>query len=236
MIALGFAVFGTASQAAAQDMPMFHNFAPQMAMVELQNEVMQRGLEDRESEGARTGPSARAASRATSLTFSPSAARRRANLAEFAAKTRGGNPESAALMEQLFASSDVIGQIGAAVAPYGYSVDNLGDAYAFWWMTAWEGARGSNRTFSRAEMRAVQAQARNALQATPELARTGDAGKQQLAEAMWIQAAMIDGMVDLAKEQPQLMPQLQRAIRQGASASGLDLDAMRLTENGFVPG
>jgi hypothetical protein len=168
------------------------------------------------------------------LTYTASPQRRRANLASFVSKTRQDNPDSAAQMEQLFASTDVLGQIGSAVRPYGYAVDNVGDAYAFWWMTAWEGARGSNRAFSRGEMQAVQAQAHQALSATPAMARASDAEKQEMAEAMWIQAAMIDGMVDLAKQQPELMPQLQQAVRQGARASGVDLDAMQLTPEGFV--
>jgi len=138
-------------------------------------------------------------------------------------------------MEQLFASSDIFAQMSAALAPYGYSVENLGDAYAFWWMSAWEGAQGSNRTFTHGEMQAVQAQAHEALAATPHIAEATDAQKQEMAEAMWIQAAMIDGMIDSAKQQPEQMPQLQQAIRQGARASGLDLDAMELTETGFVP-
>lgn len=169
------------------------------------------------------------------LSFTASPQRRRANLASFVSKTRRQNPDSAAKMEQLFASTDVIGQVGSAVRPYGYAVDNVGDAYALWWMSAWEGARGSNRTPSRGEMQAVQAQAHQALAATPEMARATDAQKQEMAEAMWIQAAMIDSMVDLAKEQPDLMPQLQQSIRQGARASGVDLDAMQLTPRGFVP-
>lgn len=69
------------------------------------------------------------------LAYSPSAQRRRINLAEFVAKTRADNPESATRMEELFAVTDVIEQVGSALAPYGYSVANVGDAYAFWWMT-----------------------------------------------------------------------------------------------------
>lgn len=168
------------------------------------------------------------------LAYSPSAQRRRANLAEFVAKTRTDNPESATKMEDLFASTDVIGQVGSALAPYGYSVANVGDAYAFWWMTAWAGARGSNRAFSQGEMQAVQVQAHHALAGTPQIAQTTDAQKQQMAEALWIQASMIDGLVDMAKQQPELMSQLQQAIRQGALASGVDLDAMELTPRGFT--
>ncbi|WP_338322985.1 DUF6683 family protein [Croceibacterium ferulae] len=214
---------------------MFPNIAPDFAMANLHAEILNRKLEE---EGRDTSPDSSApAARSdqAALIYSPSPERRRANLAQFAARTHADNPESAAQMEHLFASTDVIEQFGAALAPYGYSTDNVADAYAFWWMTAWEGAQGSNRSFGRSEMQAVQAQSRDALLSAPEFARMGDAEKQQMAEAMLIQAAMIDGMVDMAKQQPDLMPQLRAAILQGARASGLDLSQMALTNEGFKP-
>lgn len=169
------------------------------------------------------------------LAYAPSDQVRQANLARFVSHTRAQDPAGAAAMEQLFASTDVFAALSAALAPYGYAIDNVGDAYAFWWINSWEGAQGSNRTPSQAEMQAVQAQAHRALAATPELAGATDAQKQEMAEAMWIQAALIGEMVEAAQGNPELMPQVQQAVRQGARASGLHLDAMRLTENGFVP-
>lgn len=137
-------------------------------------------------------------------------------------------------MEKLFTSTDIFSQMSGALAPYNFSIENVGDAYAFWWMTAWEGAQGSNRVFSRGEMHAVQLQAHQALASAPKMMGATDSQKQELAEALWIQAAMIDSMVDLAKQQPDLMPQLKQAIRRGASATGVDLDTMRLTDDGFA--
>ncbi|WP_347302448.1 DUF6683 family protein [Croceibacterium sp. TMG7-5b_MA50] len=168
------------------------------------------------------------------LTYVPSLQRRNTNLADLVAQTRRQNPESASAMERLFAGTDIFAQMAAALAPHGYAIDNLGDAYAFWWMTAWEGARGSNRASTPDEMQAVQAQAHRALATAPQVVQADNATRQQMAESLWIQAAMIDGMVDLAREQPELMPQLQRSVRQGARTVGIDLDAMRLTANGFV--
>lgn len=181
------------------------------------------------------GPAASPAVSRAELTFEPSADRRRANLARFVDRMRQTDPAGASEMEALFASEDIIGQIGSGLAAYGFSVDNLADAYAAWWVTAWEGANGSNRDFSRAEMQAVQAQAQNALLATATLGEMTDAQKQEMAEALQVQAAMIESLVDLAKQDDALMPQLRSSIRQGARASGVDLDAMVLTEEGFRP-
>jgi hypothetical protein len=186
--------------------------------------------------GARNPPPKPTASSAASvdLTYAPSADRRRANLAKFIAKTRAENPASADQMAQLFTSTDVFAQIGSAISPHGYAVTNLGDAYSFWWMTAWKGAQGSNEASTSETMKAVRSQAHRALATDPQVFRATDARKQELAEALWIQAAMIDAMVDMAKQRPDLMPQLQRAIRRGARASGVDLDTMRLTAQGFT--
>ena len=223
---------GMAHQAAAQDTPMFHNFAAEMAMTQLQNEVLERSLADQERDGPAAAPPA---SPSAKLTYSPSAERRRANLAHFASVTRQGNPESAAAMDAVFGHTDIIQEFGAALSPYGYSVANVGDAYAAWWMLAWKAANGDTTDPTPGQFSAVQAQAHNALAATPQIAGANDAQKQKFAEALLMQAAMAEALNGMAKDQPELMPQLQQSIRQGALAAGLDLDAMRLTENGFVP-
>jgi hypothetical protein len=57
------------------------------------------------------------------LTFQVSASRREQNLSQFIEKTRATDPQGAAQMAQLFASTDVIDVIGNDIAPYGLRVD-----------------------------------------------------------------------------------------------------------------
>jgi hypothetical protein len=45
-------------------------------------------------------------------------------------------------MEALFASSDIIGAIGQAMATIGLKTNNVADAYAVYWVAAWQASRG----------------------------------------------------------------------------------------------
>lgn len=171
----------------------------------------------------------------TKLGFTSSQARRKQNLAKFVEKSRQSDPSGADQMAQLFASTDIIGAIGQGIAPFGLRVDNVADAYAVYWTNAWLGSRGRNETLTKQQISAVRNQAANALLATNEFTSATDAEKQEMAEAMLVQAALIEASVDNAKSDPALMTKVKAAIAQGANAMGLDLYTMTLTPNGFVP-
>ena len=100
---------------------------------------------------------------------------------------------------------------------------------------AWQAAHGVTGESSRATAQAVKRQATDALLATPEFAGATDAQKQEFADALLVQSVLIRAMRDQAKGDAALLRQIAAAVRQGAGASGLDLDAMTLTDEGFVP-
>ncbi|WP_294256300.1 DUF6683 family protein [uncultured Sphingomonas sp.] len=180
-------------------------------------------------------PRTRAAIPQAAMHFTPSAARRAANLARFVSKTRAVDPRGADDLQKLFSQGDFIEKIGKLVAPYGLRIDNLADAYAMWWVTAWEASRGSNDTPSPATLEAVRRQAADAVSTTNEIAVASDAQKQELAEALWIQSALLDGAVEQARRDPSRLRAIGYAARQGAKGMGLNLDAIDLTSQGFVP-
>lgn len=70
------------------------------------------------------------------LTFGPDLRRRTANLQSFVAKSRASDPQGAAAMAKLFASTNVIALLDGELAQQGLSVDNLADAYTVWWIAA----------------------------------------------------------------------------------------------------
>ena len=82
-------------------------------------------------------------------------------------------------------------------------------------------------------MQAVKRQATDALLAAAGVTAMTEAQKQEFAESLLVQAMLIDASVDMAREQPALMPQLKLAVAKGARRSGLDLSAMTLTPQGF---
>jgi hypothetical protein len=176
-----------------------------------------------------------AAINSSAAKFMPSLARRKSNLTSFMNKSRKVDPAGAAKMEALFARADPIEGLRGPLATYGLRIDNVADAYATYWMQAWQAANGDTSDPSRATAQAVRTQSLRALSSTPEFSGASDATKQEFAEALLIQASMISASVDTYKNDPNMMRQLGAAVRKGAKASGLDLDAMTLTDEGFVP-
>ncbi len=169
------------------------------------------------------------------LSYAPSKSRTRTNLQSFVNKTKANDPAGAEQMEQLFASSDVIGTIGLAMNNIGLNRNNAADAFTVYWISAWKASVGDKSTASPAAYQAASAQAARGLSSSAEFARASDAQKQEMAEALMIQAALIDAHMEAAAADPAQMKALSKAVKQGARASGLDLDSMTLTENGFVP-
>jgi hypothetical protein len=170
------------------------------------------------------------------LAYSSSPNRTRANLARFVEKTRASDPAGAAKMQQLFASTNIIGMIDQKMQQtYGMRADNVADAYAVWWVSAWMGSKGRSDDATPGQMAMVKRQASNALASTREFASATDAGKQELAEAMLVQAAMIGDMIDTYKSDPSMLAKSRAAIAKGAREMGLDLNSMKLTDEGFVP-
>lgn len=169
------------------------------------------------------------------LTYRPSPDRRRANFTRFVAKARARDPQGAASLEKELGASDVIARAAPELARYGFRIDNVGDAYAAWWLNAWLAARQRTDTPPLRQIAAVRAQAAQAMASIPEIVRAGDAEKQEIAEANLIQSLLIGASLEQAKNDPAQLRRIAAAVRQGARASGLDLDTMELTDAGFVP-
>jgi hypothetical protein len=173
---------------------------------------------------------------ASIIRYNPQKSRTRANLQAFVDKTRAVDPAGAAQLEQLFASTDIIGEIGRVMANVGLSKNNAADAFAVYWIAAWQAAHGDTSTPSSEMAQAVAAQAARGLSQSPEFAAANDAQKQEMAEALLVQAALIDGSMDDAGSDKAKQQAVAKAVKQGAAASGLELDQMTLTEEGFVEG
>jgi hypothetical protein len=166
--------------------------------------------------------------------FVTSQQRRKNNLANFVAKTRATDPVGASRMAALFANGDIIDQMDGVMQAIGLSASNVADAYAVWWVSAWQAANGDTRDYGAATYQAVSAQAARGFAATAQFANATDAQKQELAEAMLIQAALIDAHKETYAGNPMMMQKLADAVKQGAKKSGLDLSKMTLTKDGFV--
>ncbi|MFC4291481.1 DUF6683 family protein [Sphingorhabdus arenilitoris] len=170
----------------------------------------------------------------TDLTYTPSKSRTKTNLQTFVNKSRAVDPAGAAKLEAFVGSNDVIGQIGQVMASEGMSKNNVADAFAVYWVNAWAAAYGISDETPGSTYRAVSQQAARGLASSPEFTRATDAQKQEMAEALLIQGAMVDAARQNALSDPAMLRKVGQAVMQGAKATGLDLDQMTLTDDGFV--
>jgi hypothetical protein len=170
----------------------------------------------------------------TALIFTPSVARRKANYARFIERSRRADPAG---VDNLVATlaTDPVSLMSAELAKVGLSASNVADTYAVYWVEAWQAAHGQTGDSSHQTAQAVKRQAARALLATPEFLRAGHDGKQELADSLLVQALMIGAAKHQANGDQNALRQIASAVRKGAKGMGLDLDAMTLTEAGFVP-
>jgi hypothetical protein len=179
--------------------------------------------------------SAPAAASAATFRYTPSRDRRIANLAQFVARSRQSDPNGAEDLARLFASTDLIEAMQAPLAKVGLRIDDVADAYAVWWINAWLASHGTDLDPSPRMAAAVRNQAARAIASTGALRGVSDAAKQETAEALLIQGALIAAAMEQSKGNPALGRQLAAAVSQGARGMNLDLSGMTLTEDGLVP-
>ncbi|MEJ6403631.1 DUF6683 family protein [Yoonia sp. 2307UL14-13] len=193
--------------------------------------AIMNGITDNAQSGGTAAP---ATAPRDTLVFSPSIERRRQNYANFIQKSRRVDPTGAAQLESDLSRTDILAFADGPLRNLGFDPNNVADAYSAWLMTAWLAAQGRTDTPSMRTMNAVRDQVTEVFLTLPEVTAASDAVKQETAEAYYLQALMIDVTVDAAKSDPAYMEQLKAAVRQGAIASGVNLDMFNLTENGLV--
>jgi hypothetical protein len=170
------------------------------------------------------------------MVYRPDPTRRRANLAQFVQRAQAADPAGGAALGQMFAQGDFFAMLQGSLTPMGLRVDDLADAYAIYWIVAFNATHGVNPTPSRRQLDAVKRQATAALGNTAEFRSATDATKQELAETLWIQMILLDGAIDRAKGDAAQLAAVGKAAAQGARGMGLDLSAMTLSEDGFRTG
>jgi hypothetical protein len=183
---------------------------------------------------ARSGASVPAATSSVSLDYRPSLARRRQNLAHFVEMSRQVSPEAADQLAQLFASGDIVEQIRGPIGKVGLRIDNVADAYALWWIDAWQASHGLDEETDRATAMSVKKQVAQAFAQSGSLRGASNAGKQKMAEALLIQALLIEAGMEQARADPAAARRLAEAVTQGARQMNLDLAKMALTDRGFL--
>ncbi|HPY40538.1 MAG TPA: hypothetical protein PLM98_08475 [Thiolinea sp.] len=168
------------------------------------------------------------------LEYKPSLERRQTNLSQLAEQRQVKDLEGAEQLEELLSSTQVIDAVQQTIEPFGLSTNNIADAYTLWWITAWQASEGETTKVDKQTAQAVKQQAVMIWLANPKLAQATDASKQEIAEALLIQALLTQAAMSRAGDQPATKQAVKEAVRQGAASSGLALEKMQLTAEGFV--
>lgn len=216
--------------APAQDGWGWSIIIPSVTGTDTLGQALRQGMQERQ--GPQPGVAAPAPA---GFRYAPSRERRAANLARFVARSRAADPQSADNLAKVFAATDIIEQMRAPLAAVGLRIDDVADAYAVWWINAWQASRGVDDDVSRATALAVRDQAARAMAASGMLRGAGDAAKQEMAESFLIQAALVADALKQSQGNPELGRQVAAAVSQGARGMNIDLAGMTLTETGFVP-
>jgi hypothetical protein len=168
------------------------------------------------------------------LSFVFSAFDRKKNIDIFIRKMQENDSAATSRVRQILKSNDVIALIGQGISPFGLTTSNVADAYTVYWIIAWKASKGiSGGKETRSRVQAVKAQVVKAMLATSEITTASNQQKQQYAEALFVQAALINAHLKASAENPAQLEKVSHAVRKSAKASGLDLTAMTLSDNGF---
>lgn len=168
------------------------------------------------------------------LQFTPSLVRRQQNYARFVEMTRAVDPEGAEKLQQDLSRNDVLAFAEGPFGALGFDMTNIADAYAAWLVTAWLAGAARSETPPPATMKAVRAQVARAFATLPQVLATGDAEKQQMAEAHYLQTILISVTVEAAQSDRAYLERVKAAVLTSAAGSGMDLQAFELTGTGFV--
>ncbi|MEL6780116.1 MAG: DUF6683 family protein [Cyanobacteria bacterium J06597_16] len=167
------------------------------------------------------------------LSFSPSLQQRRDNLEQFVERRRAIDPVAAEELAVVLTQGDVIEALSPELAAYGLRTDNLADAYAVWWITAWQIWAGDTSDFSVAQADGAKHQAAIAILSTPAITNATDTQKQRWAEEFLVEAMIFSAALEQMKTEPS-QPALQAHMTQLAQSMGMDFTTMTLTDNGFA--
>lgn len=169
------------------------------------------------------------------LVYSPSKSRTRANLAALGRRLAASDPANATLADELFASTDVIGAVNDVIDQFGLERNNVAHAYALYWVVYWGLANKVQDTPSAKAIQAVAEQSERGFANNAEFVKMDNVQKQAAAEELMALTAIMDATSEQAKSDPVLAEQLAKGALEGSRKSGLGLDEMTLTEDGFVP-
>jgi hypothetical protein len=169
-----------------------------------------------------------------SMSFTPIQSQRKRNIADYVSSVAKIAPEYAPQLAAELADGAVFDQYSQMLGSLGLNANDVGDNLAVWWITAWEASSARSVDTPPAAFTKVKAQVARIL-SEKALTAMSNTEKQRYADSLTIQTMVLANQIEQAKSNPDFAQQLAKGIKADAKKIGFDLDAMTLTENGFVP-
>ena len=183
--------------------------------------------------GKKAAPATQASPTA-SFRYTSDAARRKANQAKAVAGAADTYPALAEVYRTLTSQADIHALISDYLGKYGMRADDLGDVIALYWFSSWQIADGGKTDDpTKAQIASIRTQIGSM---GPELKALSDADKQALADALILDMAVQQGVLEEAKESsPNLVTQLANSFTENNSKLfNTDFASLQLTPKGFV--
>jgi hypothetical protein len=244
LVLLSLGLLCSSAQANAQfDIVSHMNVVFRNSDIQIQHDVSKEITSDYIAKSERRGndknnPTPRPKADHASLSFMPNIQRRKDYFNALLAQYDQEAPDSSAQLRPfLFGENDgdIIQKIQKQVgAQYGLKTNNIADAYALYWISAWEAANGIfDSPTPPAQMKAVKTQVANILSSSSLITDETDANKQAYAENLLTQAAIVGSYGSHVNADPANMPKVRAAVVANAAAQGVDIEAFILTPTGF---
>lgn len=189
----------------------------------------------RDAKARSAGPKSDNMVKDVDLTYVADKSRTRINLQALGRRLATNDPVVGAQANEVFASTEVLSAVGGVMDQFGLEKNNVAHTYALYWVVYWGLANKVYDAPSADAMQAVAVQAERGFANSADFAAMDNSQKQATAEELMALTAIMDASSEQAKSDPSLAAQLAKAALVGSRKSGLDLDKMNLTEDGFVP-
>jgi hypothetical protein len=224
-------LFSTASLHAQFSPYIFQQPPRPVYIPTFENGGLLSGNDDAQSEEAESRPEQTVTP--ANLRFTFNAAQRKRNLASFVSEVQKVSPEFAPQIAQRFEQEDLFSKYGQIMDSLGLDSHNTADNFTGWWLTAWEASTGGAVDTPPETLAKVQAQVQKIFANDPSAGAMSDADKQKISDDMIIRTLLLAGQIDQAKVDPEYARNLAIEIKKSVKASGMDLDTMVLTPDGF---
>jgi hypothetical protein len=150
-------------------------------------------------------------------------------------QTRRGDAEAGREIEKLFRQDNFLQTADSILSTYGMKTNNLADAYSVWMVNMYSSAHDDNRPTSVARMKAVRDQVARSFSSLPQFVSAPDSQKQAISDELLLRGLIIGGGLTSLANDPAAKSEFIDNVRQTARKSGFDVDAVTLTDEGFIP-